>query len=178
MTDGARHLVLVGMMGAGKSTVGRRCAERLRRPFVDTDDVVATVAGATVAEVFAREGEAVFRELERTAVADACASPAPAVIAVGGGAVLDPDNRRRLRGAGLVVWLCAPVDQLAHRVGDASTRPLLAGDAEAALRRIDALRRPAYEAAAHATVDTGGASVDAVVDAVLTTFDATAECAS
>ena len=175
---GARHLVLVGMMGAGKSTVGRRCAQRLQRAFVDTDEVIETIAGASVAEVFARDGEPAFRELERTAVADACASPVPAVIAVGGGAVLDPENRRRLRAAGLVVWLCAPVDELARRVGDTASRPLLAGDAEGALRRLDALRRPAYEAAAHATVDTGEASVDAVVDAVLTTFDATAECAS
>jgi shikimate kinase len=170
-----RHLVLVGMMGVGKSTVGRRCAKRLGRVFVDTDELVAATAGAPVTEVFARDGEAAFRAFERTAVADACAAPVAAVIAVGGGAVLDPDNRRRLRDAGLVVWLQAPVEQLAARVGDARTRPLLAGDPKGALQRLDGLRRGAYEATAHATIDTAGLTVGAVVDAVLTTFDATAE---
>jgi shikimate kinase len=173
-----RHLVLVGMMGAGKSTVGKRCAKRLQRAFVDTDEVVETVAGAPVSEIFSRDGEAAFRALERTAVADACASPVPAVIAVGGGAVLDPENRRRLRDAGVVVWLHAPVEQLARRVGDARSRPLLAGDAAATLRRLDALRRPAYEAAAHVTVDTGGLTLAQAADKVVAAFTQTAECAS
>jgi shikimate kinase len=181
----ARHLVLVGMMGAGKSTVGERCAKRLGRAFVDTDDLVATMAGASVAEVFARDGEAAFRELEHRAVADACAAPAPAVIAAGGGAVLDAENRRRLRDAGLVVWLRAPGAQLATRVGDGRGRPLLnqpapsqpgpSGDPKATLERLEALRRPAYEAVAHATVDTDGLKVAAVVEAVLATFAATGE---
>jgi shikimate kinase len=174
----ARHLVLVGMMGAGKSTVGKRCAQRLDRPFVDTDEIVTAVAGAPVAEVFARDGEDAFRALERTAVADACAAPVPSVIAVGGGAVLDPENRRRLRDAGVVVWLRAPVDQLVRRVGDARTRPLLAGDPKGALRRLATLREPAYEAAAHVTVDTGGLTVTRAADAVLATFAAGAERAS
>ena len=173
--SGSRHLVLVGLMGAGKSTVGRRCAKRLGRSFVDTDDLVETAAGATVAEVFARDGEAAFRELERAAVADACAAPDPIVIAAGGGAVLDAENRRRLRGAGLVIWLQAPAAQLAQRVGDASTRPLLRGDAAATLARLESVRRPAYEAAAHATIDTEDLSVATVVDAVLAAFEATAE---
>jgi shikimate kinase len=174
----ARHLVLVGMMGAGKSTVGKRCANQLDRAFVDTDEIVATVGGASVAQIFSRDGEAAFRALERTAVADACASPVPAVIAVGGGAVLDADNRHRLRGAGFVVWLHAPVEQLVRHVGDGRTRPLLAGDKQGTLRRLDALRRPAYEAAAHATVDTGGLSLAESADAVLAAFAATVERAS
>ena len=162
-------------MGAGKSTVGRRCAQRLGRSFVDTDDLVEIAAGATVAEVFARDGEAVFREFERLAIADACAAPEPIVIAAGGGAVLDPENRKRLREAGLVVWLRAPAAQLAQRVGDTSSRPLLRGDAAATLARLEGVRRPAYEAAAHATVDTDGLSVATVVDAVLAAFAATEE---
>src|SRR5689334_6272521 len=108
-----RHLALVGLMGAGKTTVGRRCATRLDRPFVDTDDVIATAAGQSIPEIFASGGEAHFRELERAAIADVCASPAALVIACGGGAVLDPENRRALRASGVVVWLRAPAEILA-----------------------------------------------------------------
>jgi len=171
----ARHLVLVGMMGSGKSTVGARCAARLGRPFVDTDDLVASLAGVPVAELFARDGEAAFRELEASAVADACASPLPAVIAAGGGAVLDAANRRCMRDSGFVVWLQAPPAQLALRVGDARGRPLLSGDPAGTLERLTALRHPAYEAAAHTTVDTAGLSIATVVDAVLARFAETAE---
>ena len=77
--DERRHLVLVGLMGAGKTTVGERCATRLQRPFVDTDDLVQTLAGRPVADIFATDGETAFRVLERQAVADACASPTPLV---------------------------------------------------------------------------------------------------
>jgi len=171
----ARHLVLVGMMGAGKSTVGKRCAARLERPFVDTDEIIETVAGMPVAEVFAHDGEEAFREMERAAIADACATPTPLVIAAGGGAVLDAENRRRMRQHGLVVWLQAPVAQLATRVGDGTSRPLLRGDATGTLTRLQRLRQPAYEAAAHATIDTSGLSVAAVVEAVLVTLEATSE---
>jgi shikimate kinase len=171
----ARHLVLVGMMGAGKSTVGAACAVRLGRPFVDTDEIVASVAGAPVAEVFTRDGEAAFRELEARAVADACAAPTPSVIAMGGGAVLDPDNRKRMRDAGFVVWLQAPPAKLALRVGDGRSRPLLSDDPASALERLEALRHPAYEAAAHSAIDTAALGVTAVVAAVLARFADTAE---
>jgi shikimate kinase len=165
----ARHLALVGLMGAGKTTVGARCAERLERPFVDTDDVVEASTGLTVAEIFAAEGEAGFREHERRAVADVCASPVPLVIACGGGAVLDPANRAGLRASSLVVWLRAAPAALAERVADeVASRPLLRErGAAATLARLDELRTPAYEAAAHVTVDTDGCSVDEVVAAVL-----------
>ena len=135
----AGHLVLVGMMGAGKTTVGRRCATRLGRGFVDTDDLVESTTGMRVAEIFETQGEPAFRELERVAVADACASPEPLVIACGGGAVLDPDSRRALRDAGLVVWLRAAPEVLSGRVGQdgGATRPLLAG-VRAARRGRDA----------------------------------------
>lgn len=165
-----RHLVLVGMMGAGKSTVGRECARRLGRPFVDTDEVVASVAGMPVAQVFATRGEPAFRELERAAVTDACAAPEPLVVACGGGAVNDPDSRRRLRAAGVVVWLRVPADVLARRVGDGSGRPLLAGDPAAALARLARLREPSYEAAADRVVD-GAGPVGAVADAVIAAYE-------
>jgi shikimate kinase len=166
------HLVLVGLMGAGKTTVGQACAARLGRAFVDTDDLVVTLAGVPFDEIWRDGGEPRFRELERAAVADACASPDPLVIACGGGAVLDPDSRARLRAAGVVVWLRAPVDVLAARVGDGGGRPLLRGDPAGVLARLERLREPAYEAAAHRVVDTGDHEVDAVADLVIDAFQA------
>jgi len=164
-----RHLVLVGLMGAGKTTVGTACAARLHRPFVDTDEVVEATTGQTVAEIFATAGEGTFRDLEQRAIADVCESPAPLVIACGGGAVLDVDNRRRLRASGVVIWLRAAPEVLAARVRHAaSTRPLLrSGDPEQQLGRLAEVRADAYESAAHATVDTDARNVEQVVDAIL-----------
>jgi shikimate kinase len=156
-------------MGAGKTTVGAESARRLGRPFVDTDEVVESTLHMTVAEIFASEREPGFREHERRAVADVCASPTPLVIACGGGAVLDPANRSRLRETSLVVWLRAGPAALAERVEDeVAERPLLRErGASATLALLDALRAPAYDAAAHVTVETEGRSVDEVVEAVL-----------
>ena len=169
-----RHLVLVGLMGAGKTTVGQRCAERLQRPFVDTDELVEATTGLSVAEVFAAHGEPQFRDLERQAIADAAASPTPLVVACGGGAVLDPENRRVLRAGGVVVWLRASPDELGARVGADATRPLLAGGAPAAatLARLGSLREPAYEAAAHVQVSTDGRTPDEVAATVLEEYRA------
>ena len=162
-----RHLVLVGLMGAGKTTVGQRCAQLLDRPFVDTDDVVVATSGMTVTEIFERHGEARFRELERGAVADVCASPEPLVIACGGGAVLDADNRKQLHARGFVVWLQAPPSVLGARVGDGTTRPLLREGSVATLERLAALRAPAYEDAADVVVHTEDRTVDAVAARVI-----------
>ncbi len=162
-----RHLVLVGLMGAGKTTVGERCAQLLDRAFVDTDDLVVVQAGMPVDEIWRTGGEARFRELECQAVADVCASPEPLVIATGGGAVLDPDSRSRLRAAGTVVWLRAPAAVLAARVGAGATRPLLAGDPERSLDRLAQLRRETYAAVADHVVDTEGLDPDAVAGAVV-----------
>jgi shikimate kinase/3-dehydroquinate synthase len=163
-----RHVVLVGLMGAGKTTVGERLAARLDRPFVDTDDLVEAAAGSTVAEIFATSGEAAFRRLERTAVADACASPTPLVIACGGGAVLDAENRRTLSRAGIVVWLRADASELAARVGGGDDRPLLAGGSPVeTLERLQQVRAASYETVADVTVDTDGLDPDAVTTRVL-----------
>jgi shikimate kinase len=166
-----RHLVFVGLMGSGKTTVGKRCAEELGRPFVDTDDLVEASAGQTVAELFATVGEVGFRAVERQAVSDACASPVPVVIACGGGAVLDPDNRRHLQGSGCVVWLQAPAASLADRIGSTSARPLLAnGNPEVTLERLATLRAGTYAAVAEAVVDTDGRSVEEVVARALEAY--------
>jgi shikimate kinase len=170
------HLILIGLMGVGKSTVGRRCARRLARPFVDTDEVVEALAGMPVPALFATQGESTFRALETQAVADACASPVPAVIACGGGAVVDPINRRAIQSAGTVVWLQAPADVLSTRVGTGDGRPLLVDAAgaprsrthvAATLERLALLRESAYAAAADFVVDTVGRSADEVTNEVL-----------
>ena len=169
------NLVLVGPRGAGKTVVGRAVARRLGRPFVDTDDEIVTRAAMPFDEIWKSGGEARFRELEREVVADVCAAPDPLVIASGGGAIVDPDNRRRFRASGVVVWLHAPTPVLAARVGDGATRPLLAGDPAGALARLGAARQDAYESAADAVVETEDRAIDDVADAVL---DAYAEHAS
>src|ERR671919_435517 len=162
--DDQRHLVLIGMMGVGKSSVGRRLALRLGRQFLDTDKMVEDAAGCTVAEIFAAEGEAAFRALEAAAVRKALDSQPYAVIAFGGGAVLDPITRGLARQLALVVWLQAPAGELARRVSASmrraggAARPLLAPgrSPEQVLDEIARQREDAYKAAAHVLVDTAG----------------------
>src|SRR5262249_34215463 len=155
--DGSRrHLVLVGLMGAGKTTVGAACATRLARPFVDTDDVVEANTGMSVRDVFIQQGESTFRQLERRAVEEACATPTPADSAGGAGAVLAAARRRRWQRTGVVLWRQADPARLAARVKGAAERPVLEGRAAAPLERLAVVREAAFEAAADALVDTDG----------------------
>lgn len=165
-----RHLVLIGLMGAGKTTVGERCAARLGRGFVDTDDLIRTNAGMSIPEIFEHEGESGFRTRERAAVMDAVASPEPLVIACGGGAMADVENRRAVGHDGFVVWLDAAPEVLAARVEQdgVGTRPLLAGGpAAATLTRLAAARHDAYAAAADAVVSTEDRDIEVVTAAVI-----------
>ena len=169
-----RHLVLIGMMGVGKSSVGRRLALRLGRPLVDTDRLVEERVGKTVPEIFAEDGEPAFRAYEAEAVRRALDSDTWAVVAFGGGAVLDPATRDRARDGALVVWLQAPPRELARRVSASrrrsggAARPLLAeGSPEATLEAIAAEREESYRAAAHVLIDTAGRSPGQVATAVL-----------
>ncbi len=161
-----RPIFLVGMMGAGKSTVGPKLAARLGRAFIDTDLEVERRAGRTVAEIFRIEGEARFRALERDAIE--AASDAPAVVALGGGAIVQPGALERCRALGVLVHLDVPVERLLERIGEGESRPLLAGgDAESRASRLAELleaRRP-YYAGAHHRVDATG-DPEAVVDAI------------
>jgi shikimate kinase len=173
--DDQRHLVLIGMMGVGKSSVGRRVALRLGRQFLDTDHLVEEDAGATVAEIFASEGEAAFRARENAAVRQALESEPYAVIAFGGGAVLEPANRGLARQLALVVWLQAPARDLARRVSASmrrsggAARPLLAQGRppEVVLDELARAREDAYKATAHVLVDTAGRSPGQAATAVL-----------
>jgi shikimate kinase len=148
-----RRILLIGMMGAGKTTVGTALAARLGYPYLDSDAEVERHTGRTVPELFAERGEAAFRAEEKRALAEAVTSDGPVVVAVAGGAVLDPDNRARLRQGGTVVWLRAPVATLAQRVGTGQGRPLLNDDPAAALTRLYSVRRPIYAELADVVVD-------------------------
>jgi shikimate kinase len=170
-----RHIILTGFMATGKSEVGRRLARSLGRAFVDTDALVEADAGRTVAEIFATEGEPAFRARERAAVARACAMP-PAVIAIGGGALVDPESRRTLAESGTIVCLQATPEEILRRVGDAASRPLLAAAKDRAerLERVRGLlaeRAPVYALATH-TVDTTGLDPDAVAARVRAVVEA------
>lgn len=168
------HLVLIGMMGAGKTTVGRTLAIRLGRPFVDSDEAIEAQTGRTVAQIFADEGEAAFRTLETSALTDMLDDRTPAVIAAAGGTVLDAANRQRMRARGTVVWLRVAPEVLAERVRGGTHRPLLADDPTGTLVRMAAEREPLYRDAAHEIVDVGALSPSDVVDRVLTLTGAAA----
>ena len=165
----AERVLLVGMMGAGKSTVGRLVAERLGWEFRDVDDEVERASGAAVAEVFASVGEEGFRRAEREALTSCLAGTADAVVSVGGGAVLSSANRDALRDAGTVVWLRARPGTLAARVGDGAGRPLLAGDAGPAARLEELARARAelYSVVADAVVDVDGLTPAEVAELVV-----------
>jgi shikimate kinase len=160
------RVVLVGPMGAGKTTVGRIVADALGVGFVDTDEVVEQRTGRTVAELFIDEGEAYFRELESTAVADTLAGH-DGVLALGGGAVLDAATRERLEGH-RVVFLRVGLSDAAQRVGLGVSRPLLLGNVRGRIKQLLDERTPVYESVAGHVVDTDGLSAEDVADRVRT----------
>lgn len=165
---GDRAILLAGMMGSGKTSVGRALAGRLGWDFIDTDARIEAEAEQSIAEIFRRGGESRFRALERAVLERL--PERRAVIALGGGALVAEENRALLRGKGTLVWLDAPAESLLERVGDARERPLLAGlDRGARLERLRALaaaRRDAY-AEADLRVATGSRTPDEVCEAVL-----------
>ncbi len=156
-----REAVLVGFMGAGKSSVGKELARRLGAEFVDVDDRIEAAAGKTIGEIFSREGEQAFREREREAIRDAVSVPGR-VIATGGGAFLDGGNRERLKAYAPVIFLdVSPAKALERLAGDTS-RPLLAGgEREKAVKELMERRRPAYRQADF-RVDTENRTADRV----------------
>ena len=151
------------MMGAGKTTLGRRLARALGRPFIDSDQQVEARTGRTVREIFEADGEAAFRALEADALADALATSSPSVIAAAGGTVLSEENRERMRDAGRVIWLRADPVVLVERVRSGVHRPLLADDPAKVLHELHAARHALYEDVADHIVDTAGRSPDEVL---------------
>ena len=163
---GGRSVVLVGMMGAGKSSVGRRLAARLGIPFVDADTEIEQAAQMTIPEIFAKYGEAAFRSAEARVIARLLDS-GPQVLATGGGAFMNPDTRQAIRHKGVSVWLKADLDVLIRRVKRRSDRPLLhTDDPTETLRRLIAERSPTYQLA-DLTINSREVPHDKIVDEIL-----------
>ncbi len=161
---GRGNIFLVGMMGAGKTTIGKALAQRLRREFVDTDRVLVERTGVPVATVFEIEGEEGFRRRESGLLAE-LARRDDCVVATGGGMVLSEDNRRVMRAAGTVVYLRARLENLWERTRHDATRPLLAtADPRGTLATILDEREPLYRDAAHVVMETGTQSANTLVN--------------
>ncbi|MGO4736441.1 shikimate kinase [Bosea sp. 2KB_26] len=168
---GKRAVVLVGMMGSGKSSVGRRLATRLGLPFVDADVEIETAAGMTIPEIFAQRGETEFRDGERRVISRVLATRAPLVLATGGGAFMNAETRERIIELGISIWLKADADVLMRRVRKRSNRPLLqTADPEATMRRMLAEREPVY-ALADVTVTSRDDPHEVVVEEAIVALD-------
>ncbi len=165
-----QHLVLVGMMGSGKTTVGRIVASRLGRRFVDSDAQVEARTGRTVRDIFEADGEAAFRRFETDALREALAVAEPQVVAAAGGVVLAEENRELLRPH-RVVWLDVDPAVLAARVRPGDHRPLIADEPAVTLARLDAQRRPLYEEVADVVVRPEGVTPAETADQVVAAVD-------
>ena len=172
---GPGNIFLVGMMGAGKTTVGKALARRLGRDFIDCDRVIVERTGVPIATIFEIEGEAGFRSRE-TAVLAELAMRQNAVIATGGGAVLAEENRRLMREHGTVVYLKAAIDHLHERTRRSKARPLLAaGDRRATLTALLEAREPLYREVAHLVIESGTPSAGSLAGRVAEALAAPAD---
>jgi shikimate kinase len=161
-----RTVALVGMMGAGKSSIGRRLATRLGVPFKDADAEIEHAAGRTIAEIFARYGEPAFRDGERKVIARLLTEPVH-VMATGGGAFMDATTRQRLKSGATTMWLRAPVDVLLARTARRDNRPLLKeGNPRETLERLLEARGPTYALADH-TINSEDEPHSATVDRIV-----------
>ncbi len=159
---GKRSIVLVGLMGCGKSSIGKRLAARLGMPFIDADEEIEKAAGKTINDIFAEHGEAHFRDGERKVIARLLAA-GPQVLATGGGAYMNAETRSRIHGDGIAVWLKADLPILMRRVLKRDTRPLLRnGNPEATMRALIEARYPVY-AEADLTVESRDEPHDVIV---------------
>ena len=166
-----KPLVLVGMMGAGKTAIGRRLAERLDCPFLDADDEIETAAGCSISDIFAIHGEAAFRDGERRVI-KRLLDCNPTVLATGGGAFMDPDTRALIAAKGVSIWLRADIDTLVRRTSRREDRPLLKnGDPREILTNLMNLRYPIYEQA-DITVDSLDAPAEETLQQVLDALEA------
>ncbi|WP_309645428.1 shikimate kinase [Phenylobacterium sp.] len=162
----ARTIALVGLMGVGKSSVGRRLANALELPFRDADAEVEAAAGRSIPDIFADLGEAAFREGERRVIARLLEDP-PHVLATGGGAFMNPETRALIRSNSISVWLKADLEVLARRVSRKDNRPLIAGRDPLAVLRAQAEERYPVYGEADVIVETGDAAHHVTVDQVI-----------
>jgi shikimate kinase len=169
---GRRSVVLVGMMGAGKSAVGKRLASRLGMEFRDADVEIEVAAQKTISEIFASDGEPFFRDKERRIIARLLHCDAPIVLATGGGAFMNAETRETIRAHGVSIWLKADFGVLMRRVRRKSNRPLLkTADPEGALRNLMDARYPTY-AQADITVDSREVAHEVVLEDVMAALEA------
>lgn len=167
MSTPQASIFLVGLMGSGKTTIGRALAKRLNLRFVDADHEIESRTGASITLIFEIEGEASFRQREADVIRDLTQQQG-IVLATGGGAILDPESRRSLRERGTVVYLRASVGSLVQRTSHDRQRPLLqTADPRARIEELMRQRAPLYEEVAHITAETGRPNVQSVVQNIL-----------
>jgi len=163
---GQRSVVLVGLMGCGKSSIGKRLATRLSLPFVDADEEIERVAQKSISEIFSDHGEEFFRDRESKVISRLLAT-GPQVLATGGGAFITPGTREKISEAGISIWLRAELSVLMRRVGKRDTRPLLKGaDPEGVMRNLMEVRYPVY-AEADLTIESREVPHDTIVTEIV-----------
>ncbi|WP_366655002.1 shikimate kinase [Fodinicurvata sp. EGI_FJ10296] len=166
-----RSVVLVGLMGAGKSAIGKRLAARLFLPFRDSDDEIELAAGCTIPEIFSRYGESAFRDVERKVILRLL-DEEPHILATGGGAFMDPAIRQAVAEKAISIWLKAPLSVLVERTAKRGNRPLLAGgDVREKLKSLMEIRNPVY-GAADITVDSRNRPLEAMTESCLVALGA------
>jgi len=164
---GPESIVLIGFMGTGKTTIGRRLARSTDLPFEDTDDLIVERAGLTIPEIFRMHGEAAFRKVESESLAK-LDPRCPRILSTGGGIVLAPANRARLRELGFVVWLSATEEEIQQRVSRNRKRPLMqGGNPRETIQRLLGERTPFYRETADWTLDTTGLAISETVRLIL-----------
>ena len=162
------HIILIGFMGAGKSTVGRWLSRKLSRQLLDTDAMIEARAGMTISEIFASQGEEAFRAAETEVLAGLAQRRTPVIVSAGGGMPMRPENREALRKLGFVVWLRVRPETVCARLAGDTTRPLLAGDdRQQKAETLLAQRGPIYGETAHLIVDADDRRPEAVADEIL-----------
>ena len=166
--NASKMIVLIGLMGSGKTTVGRALASRLNLVFRDSDEAVEKTAKTSVREIFENQGEEIFRKLESQALIDLCDARSSIVLAVAGGAIIAQSNRDLLqKNAQCIVWLDAPTPTLISRTGRGKHRPLLDGDPVGSLNKMRLDREPLYQQLATHHLVTQSLTIDEVVERVI-----------
>jgi shikimate kinase len=162
----APHVALIGMMGCGKTTVGRLLATQLDREVIDLDARLVSRHAMSISEMFSANGEAWFRNAEAELLSETLLATSAQVVSVGGGAVIRPENRDALRASAIVVWLRASVETLVTRNGQGLGRPMLAGNPEERIRTLVTEREPFYQDASHLIIDVDDLSAPQTVECV------------
>jgi len=158
--DGPCRVLLIGMMGSGKSTIGRLLSDATGWPYIDNDELVRRSHGATSRQIVAERGEAQMRAAESEALARGVREPAPSVIGIAAGTILEPQNRELLRAGGTVAWLRADAAAIEARAMDADHRPWLDTGGESWIRDTTSERDPLYASVADVVIDTGAMSAE------------------